>query len=66
MKTSSSDRAAPAPNGAPNGAPTPSGPPSDELPDMAPILKLEPHRGVLSLLEQHSKEIPNQQALVCV
>ena len=39
--------------------------PREKALDLSAMLKLEPHRGVLSFLEQHAKEVPNQQALMC-
>lgn len=30
--------------------------------DLSALLKLEPHIGVIAKLEQHAKDVPNQQA----
>lgn len=37
----------------------------DVLPDLAPIQSMEPHIGVIAKLEQHAKDVPNQQAIMC-
>lgn len=39
--------------------------PDNAQPDMGPLIKTEPHRSILALLEQHAKEVPQQQALMC-
>lgn len=39
-------------------------PKEEPLPDMTAINKLDPSRGILSFLEQHSKEAGSQQAFV--
>lgn len=50
----------------PQASASPRSPRQEFMPDMAPLNKLELNRSVLSCLEQHSKEVPNQQAVVYV